>query len=655
MHTSTELRRIGAWLAINDDRSQFAVTQLWKLRRQLPSLYALLVINMLAVSYTHQGLAPATLTTWAPLFFASLCLYRGVYWRMRFDTVFTNAESIGHMRRITALGTVMSLSIVTWALALDRYGGAFERGHIAFFIAITVIGCIFCLMHLPQAALLVSGSVLLPYMIYYATIGHPVFLAIACNLFLVALVMGQVLMNNFRGFVDLEMSKAALASEQAQTRLLSSENAVLANTDSLTGLPNRRAFFARLDTLIAEAAAREATFAIGIVDLDGFKPINDSMGHAVGDRVLVEIGRRLEGLAGRDASVARLGGDEFGILLAGALDEASVQSFGCRLCRELSRPFVIDGLHLAWGVSCGLAIQTQAADGAAMLYDRADYALYDAKANLRGGAVLFGDAHEIRLRDERAIESALTLADLQAEIEMHFQPIVELATGRAVGAEALARWTSPVLGAVPPNRFIEVAERTGLIRKLTPILLEKALASAATWAEPLDLSFNLSAHDIVSPDTMLGIVAAVARSGVDPARITFEITETAVMRDFDLARRHILVLRESGMKVALDDFGAGYSSLSCVHRLPLDKIKIDRSFVHGITTEMEGRKVVQTILDLCATLGLDCVVEGVETPAQASLIAQLGGRHAQGYLYGRPIPPADFARAFAAKGGRIAA
>ena len=643
MRLISQIQALPGWFAIRCDGTDFAVVQLTKLRRQLPLLYLVLIINMVAVAFTHYGLAPNWLTVAVPLLLGSICAVRAVFWARSSSASFSVAEARGHLRRTTFLAGALSAFFLLWALSLNQYGGPYEQGHVTFFVAITVIGCIFCLMHLPQAAFLVTFIVLFPFLTYYVSTGGAVFIAIAVNLALVALVMVQVCTNNFQAFVDLENSKSALSAEKEQSRALSAENALLASTDGLTGMPNRRVFFAKLNALIEAAGDLESTFAVGVLDLDGFKPINDGFGHATGDRVLVEIGRRLESLPGGNVMAARLGGDEFGIIIIGRGDADLVERYGRDICDALRMPVLIDGLELGCRASCGLAMHTRSAFTAALLYDQADYALYDAKARRRGEAVLFSDKHEAKLLAERAIEAALMTADLDAEMEIYFQPIIDITTNRDVAAEALARWTSSALGPIDPHRFIEVAERTGLIRTLTPVLFRKALKEAAFWPEPLTLSFNLSAHDVMSPETMLSVIAAVRGSGLDPARITLEITETAVMRDFDLARSHIATLRAFGVKVALDDFGAGYSSLSCVHRLPLDKIKIDRSFIQNITGELEGRQVVQSILDLCGTLGLECIVEGVENADQCSLIEKLGGRFIQGYHFARPMSAADFA------------
>jgi len=238
------------------------------------------------------------------------------------------------------------------------------------------------------------------------------------------------------------------------------------------------------------------------------------------------------------------------------------------------------------------------------------------------------------------VEAALQSADLAAEMEMHYQPILDTVTDRITTVEALARWTSPKLGRVPPDRFIAVAERCGMIHSVTLLLLRKALADAARLPDDIGLSFNLSSHDLASPETVIAILAAVRQSGLDPRRITLELTETALMRDFEGAQKAITLLRALGIKIALDDFGTGYSSLNYVHRLPLDRIKIDRGFMADVESDL-GRSVVITILDLCQNLGLDGIAEGIETTEQLSAVRRHGCRYVQGYLIGVPMPMTD--------------
>ncbi|WP_336961562.1 putative bifunctional diguanylate cyclase/phosphodiesterase [Sphingobium aquiterrae] len=611
-----------------------AVAQFHALRRQVPFLYALLTVNGWAVAYTHFGIAPDSLTIGASMILTGICLTRMIAWIMPMRTAITAEAAIGKLRRTTLFAGLLAVAFVAWSLMLDRYGGAFARGHVALFIAITVIGCIFCLMSLPQAALLVTVLVTIPYMVYYLWSGEPVFIAIATNIALVTAVMIHVLLSSFRSFTIMVESRAELASKQAEAQRLSDENARLAHTDSLTGLPNRRFFFSRLEELIAQRRKDREPFVVGVMDLDRFKPVNDTYGHVLGDRLLGEIGDRLYAVSGPDMVIARLGGDEFGLILThGAGDAMRV---GQMLCDLIGQPFMFDDIRITLGCSCGMAIFPDAGTSAHELFDRSDYALYHVKSRRAGGCALFSLEHETRIRSERAIEAALQSADFEAEMEVHFQPIVDTDRMAVIGVEALARWTSPTVGPVSPERFIGIAERVGLIHAITLTLFEKALRQAETLPPGIGLSFNLSANDIASPETIATIVALTRAAEIPPETITFELTETALMRDFDLAVDALHRLRAMGAHVALDDFGTGYSSLSYLRQLPLDKIKVDRSFVADLH-EPSRRNIVTAILGLCKTMALDCIVEGIENMRQLEQMRELGCHMAQGFLFARPM------------------
>lgn len=287
--------------------------------------------------------------------------------------------------------------------------------------------------------------------------------------------------------------------------------------------------------------------------------------------------------------------------------------------------------------SAGLVAYPEGAATAQQLFERADYALYTAKHQRSGRAIIFSHDHETRIRETSRIEQALRHANLGSEMWLAYQPIRDIENARTIGYEALARWRSATLGVVDPDVFIPIAERAHQIGRLTEILLTKALNTAASWPESLYISFNLSALDLVSRDTMEAVRHIVAASGVAPGRIEFEITETAVMRDFDQASEALARLRQLGTRITLDDFGTGFSSLSHVHRLKPDKIKIDRSFVRDINVNEASRNIIRTIIDMCRNLGLECVVEGVETQAQLSILRSLGCQLIQGYLFGQPM------------------
>jgi diguanylate cyclase (GGDEF)-like protein len=643
----TLMTRLASSLGLDFKDAGLAMAQAAGLRRQVPLLYALLVVNAAALAYTHWSVAPRLLTLGIPCVLFCACVLRAIAWARQRDRVIEAGAAVIQLQRTVVLSAVLAIAFVSWALALEDYGGPYERSHVALFIAITVIGCIFCLMQLPQAALVVTFLVTVPYLIHYLSIGNSVFLAFALNIALVTGVMIQVLLNSFSSFRQLIHSKADLACKQAEAERLSAENARLAHTDSLTGLPNRRHFFADAEALIARSREAGARFALGTLDLDRFKPVNDTYGHVAGDRILAAVGERLAAACDEGIVLSRLGGDEFGFVVVG--DVTRAEAVGQHFCDLLAEPFQLDECHVSLGCSGGMAMFPEAGSSLQELFDRCDYALYHAKSKHPGRAVLFSLEHETEIRSARMVETVLQAADFDGEMAVHFQPIVDATTRRTVAVEALARWTSPVLGRVPPDQFIAVAERLGCIHRLTLTLLGKALAEARRLPPGVGLSFNLSARDITSPETILSIIAAIGRSGFDPRRLTLELTETAVMRDFDAARRAIGELQALGIAIALDDFGTGYSSLGYLRRLSLDKVKLDRSFV-GDLDSVSGRNIVGAMIALCGTLGLECIVEGVEEETQLADLQQLGCTFVQGYLVARPMPTGEVVPWLAANG-----
>ncbi|WP_269583102.1 putative bifunctional diguanylate cyclase/phosphodiesterase [Roseibium sp. Sym1] len=630
-----KIRAFIRWMMIDPRRPDIAQAQYNELKTQVPSLYALLMVNAIAVSYTHFHLAPVYLTvgTLGPILILT-CL-RLVAWIRARKTELGPQEAIRKMRQTVVLGSLIAAIYITWSLSLDAYGGPAERGHVALFIAITVIGCIFCLMHLPQAALMVMLIVTVPYLIHYLGQGNDVYAAIALNIFLVCLVILQVLFNGYNGFCKLIQSQSELAAKQKETARLNAENARLAQTDVLTGLPNRRYFFNRLETLIEEIGQDEDTFAVGIVDLDRFKPINDTYGHQIGDQLLMKVGQRLKSVGLDNTEICRLGGDEFGFFYRGNQDDAS--KFGEMICTSIKAPFKIGDLHLSVGASCGIAFYPESGRTAHALFDRSDYALYHSKSTSRGGTTVYSQEHEARIRSERAIEGALQNADHDQEFCVYFQPVIQLPERVVVGFEALARWDNPALGPVAPDKFIPIAERTGLINRLTITLFRKAIAQIKALPRDLYLSFNLSAQDITNAETVEALLEIIRDNGMDSRLVTFEITETSVIDSYEAAENCLRTLRAAGVKLALDDFGTGYSSLGYLHRLPIDCVKIDRSFVAALS-EPVASGVITSILNLCRSMQIKCVVEGVEERDQLAVLETMQCRLVQGYFFCAPMP-----------------
>jgi diguanylate cyclase (GGDEF)-like protein len=622
-------------LATGSGDPELAQAQLSAFTKQVPLLYFMLVTNTVSLTVTHFSSAPAYLTLYIPAALYAISVFRLIHWWFSRHRTYTHEQASRRLRSTYRLTALLGAGFCSWSLSLFPFGDAYQQSHVAFYMANTVIGCIFCLMHLRAAALTLTAIVLGPFTLFFGTSGNPVFTALALNVALVTVAMVFILLTYYRDFGALIRSKKELTERQAETQRLSDENHRLANLDSLTNLPNRRQFRAELEARLSRPEPG-AGLALGLIDLDGFKPVNDTFGHGIGDRLLVEVGERL--LAFSDAGVfpARLGGDEFGILFRTEAGAERLHALGDDICAALQEPYMFNGLTARVSGSLGIAILGEAGTTADRLLDRADFALYLAKQNFRGTTVVFSAEHEAEINEQGRLQQALRSADLETELYLLFQPLVDVDTGEISAYEALARWESPVLGSVQPMAFISAAERAGMIGRLTEVLLRKALEAAHAWPDHIRLSVNLSTRDVVSNRTVDTLLEIIRTSGIDPARLDIEVTETAVMRNFSLATGNISRFADLGVGIALDDFGTGHSSLSYVHKLPLTKIKIDRGFIVDIATNELSRSIVKTVVDLSRNIGCICVVEGTETHEQVLALRSLGCRMMQGYYFAMP-------------------
>jgi diguanylate cyclase (GGDEF)-like protein len=628
-----------------------ARSQLESFSKQIPLLYIILTFNAVALAATHLRVAPPLLTLAVPLILCGACYRRLIYWRRLDVAALDQEQTIKKLRTTMYLVALLGAAFTAWSLCLFPYGGPYTQFHVAYYMSITVISCILCLMHLRGAALALTGIVLIPFTIFFMLTGNLVLIAIAVNMILVTIGLIIIMFRNYDDFSGLIRSRKVLLDRQREMQTLSDENRRIAYTDSLTGLPNRRQFLATLDQSLSAARRAGLPLAVALLDLDGFKSVNDVYGHAAGDGLLIDVGQRLERVAGSGAFLARLGGDEFGVILTAFSSTDDILAFGQDMLDRLRMPCLIRNTTVAIAGSIGVAIYPDAGQTAEELFERADYALYHVKLTEKGQIVIFSDAHERVVRRKATVEQALRRADLAREMALVFQPIVDIATNRLIAFEALARWDSPDLPPIGPDVFLPIAERLGMIGELTETLLAKALHEARTWPRAVSLCFNLSAFDLMRPNTMANVQRMVLRSGVEPQRIEFEITETAAMEDLVQVAETIRQLHEFGSRVSLDDFGTGFSSLGHIHRLRLDKIKVDSSFVRDIDRSDTGPSIVRSIVALGAELGMEVIVEGVETETQRRILEGLGCRLMQGYLFGRPVPAGSVARLIAESEG----
>jgi diguanylate cyclase (GGDEF)-like protein len=408
-----------------------------------------------------------------------------------------------------------------------------------------------------------------------------------------------------------------------------------ARNDALTGLANRRAFHGALNEALGAATVTGEQVAILQIDLDRFKEVNDQFGHHEGDALLVTVAERLLHELREVDVVARLGGDEFAVLLCGDIDAAGAESVAARVAQVLELPVELADHQVTVEASVGIAVFPEHGREAEVLLQRADRAMYAAKRSGLG-QLLYRPDYDIGVATDAGLLGELRRAVAEDELVLHYQPKIDLRTGRITGVEALVRWEHPRLGLLAPDRFVPLAEQTGRIRSLTNWVLPRALAQAAAWRDlgiDVTMAVNVSARDIADP-TFPALVASMLRdAGLPGDRLTIEVTEGTLMGDRETASEVLRGLRESDVRVSIDDFGTGYSSLAYLHSLPIDELKIDRSFLG------DGERryaVIRSILALGSGLGLRTVVEGVEDGATASMLTALGADLAQGYYFSRP-------------------
>ena len=432
--------------------------------------------------------------------------------------------------------------------------------------------------------------------------------------------------------VDLAARVAELEAERAMMLRM-------AHTDALTGLLNRSAFTAALNKRLNDARIGGEPLALFLVDLDSFKHLNDSLGHAGADLMLAEVGARLRADAAPGELVGRLGGDEFALITA----DIDVAVRAERLLALLSQPFAVNGRSVSSGVSVGVAVSPHDAIEGSDLQCFADRALTRAKAS--GGRRWSAFDAELKAENERrrTLEADLRRAIPAGEIEPWFQPIVDTRKGKTVSVEVLCRWRHPVEGLLPPSAFVPIAEELGLIGRIDEAVFEAACAVAAPWvAKGLvdSISCNVSPRDLMDPGFSRKLISRLARTDLPPTALTVEITETFLLQDMGLARRHIERLATRGVNVALDDFGTGYSNLRAVMSLPIQTLKLDRSLIDDVASNTRSSMMVSSLMHAARSMGVTVVAEGVELEAQAIILRAAGCERMQGYWFARPMDAA---------------
>jgi diguanylate cyclase (GGDEF)-like protein len=425
------------------------------------------------------------------------------------------------------------------------------------------------------------------------------------------------------------------------------QRALSGQRDVLTGLPNRLELLRRLEEH-GSSSLKQSGHALLYIDLDRFKIVNDTLGHPIGDALLKLVADRMSRLLGEGDLLARLGDDEFAILQTGGAQPAAAENLASRIIEIVGRSYLIQGHSVQVGASVGIALAATDGGTPEELVKNADIALYKAKAGGRSTFRFFTDAMDEEIRTRRALEIDLRRALVMQEFSLVYQPQFQIEGKKLVGFEALVRWSTPARGPVSPAQFIPLAEEIGMIDALGEWVLRTACHEAARWPESLTVSVNLSPIQFRNTRLVSTIVSALANAGLPASRLDLEITEGALMDETDVVLAMLRQIKDLGIKVSMDDFGTGYSSLSYLQKFPFDKIKIDQSFIRSLETNADSAAIVRAVTALGESLGIMTIAEGVETESQLLQIERDGCKQVQGYLTGKPLPPADLAALFEA-------
>lgn len=607
-----------------------------------PLLYLVVIFNTLLITWRFLGAAPLPLLLAAPVI-CVMAAHRALYWlpgRVARRPVEQLRIDLQAMQR---LGGWAALVFVAWSLGLYPYGDEGRRDLLHFVVAVTMFSAILGMAYAPQTALRLGLGFTVPWSMFLLWTHHPDALAIALAQVFVTAILLTMTQIQHRDFVRLELSRQLLVRRERQTAQLASAHYRQATVDHLTGGRNRRAILAALEEHLAGPDDASRPW-LALFDLDGFKHVNDTYGHAAGDHVLRTVNQRIGAIAGVTAH-GRLGGDEFAILLDGSFDADAATAAARALSDAIRAPIPFNSATLRLCGSIGLH-RVQGSTASTCL-ERADAALYKAKELGDGAIVAFGAEDELALQRRIAVMRQFNACALEDRLRLLYQPIFDCRTSQVVGMEALARWSPDGVEWQAPGEFLAIADATGRTGELTRLVLARTLAECRPWETGLEVSINLAARDVVREGMAETIAQIVADAGASPSSVMLEVTERALQLDPRRAAAQLIAFREKGFRIALDDFGAGWSSLSQLRDLPLDRIKLDRELVGALATDPGARAVTGMIVALAWQLGIGCSIEGVESEAQANAARALGIHLMQGYHFGRPEQAAEALRVYA--------
>jgi diguanylate cyclase (GGDEF)-like protein len=619
----------------------------WSLRRQVPIIYLLGLVNLSAMEVAAgRGLK---IGVNLPTFILLCALIRVHDWFGRGSKTATHPAMVRRMGQTVFFAGIVCIAVCARCLYLLQVGDAASHMAVILFGGLTAIGVAYGLTALPAAARIPLLLIIGPISIVAALSNEREFMGAAFGLVVVAALTMRLMSAHSRHFTSVIRSRAAIADEQERAEQARQEAVVAATTDFLTSLPNRRAFVTALETA---ANKRPGRFSVAILDLNRFKAVNDTFGHGIGDKLLEEVAARLAAVVGTRGLVARLGGDEFGILLYKVCRAEQARGIGSEILERVNGSAMLMDREFIISASCGLTIsRKEGGQSPSRLMAEADLALYHAKDHPGAGPVLFEPYMEAPRRRRAEIERALQLPTMEENLRLVFQPIFDLGNGQIIAIEALARWTDPEIGEIAPSEFVPLAEQLGLIDNINRRLMAMAFESARVWPAEVRLSFNLSAIQLCSPGSAAAVLDALASAELDPDRLQVEVTETALLADFERVRENLTALRDAGTTIVLDDFGAGYASIGYLRELRFDQIKLDGGLVTAAQESEQGKRLLRSVIGLCEILGVSSVAEHVESNELLALVLELGCAAAQGFWLAKPFSADELGAIYASSSG----
>lgn len=636
------MRAIQDFFRLDTSDAELSRAQFRSFSVHMPLLYAILVCNAVAITVSFFDTGRIIKTAITPAVICGIAIWRAIWWWRQDDPEgLTDAQIVSTLKRTCTLAVIMTLAFEAWCIWVFQDGNAYTRANLTFFLGLTEVTTVFCLMTLRAAAMRVALVSTLSFVFYFSWADDARMLSQSVVLCIVAVGMVAVTHRYNLSFSALIRSQRNLRIRQHETEKLSEENRRIAFSDPLSGLPNRRELLTRLDRLEGQADLERDTLALIFIDLDGFKAVNDEHGHQAGDALIRSICLRLNQHCPPEARLARIGGDEFAVVVDAPGAEGKAIRLAATLLEEIGLPVLVERHVLQVGASIGIASNTDAAATPRELLRRADTAMYHAKTQGKGQVAIYNAAFDEGRLQRLAVETQIGRGLSCGEFEVYYQPEVNAKTGEIVAVEALLRWPRRVEGPLSPDEFIDIAESTGQIHPLGMFVLERACRDIAPIPN-LRLSVNVSPAQFRDSAFERHVAHVLEQTKFPPDRLQFEITEGYLLANPERVVRAVETFKSRGMEIALDDFGTGFTSIHYLRSYGFSHIKIDKSLLVGLSPGSKAAMLVSGAIMLACGLDMRVIAEGVETEEQAELLRQVGCHKLQGFLFGKPMPLDEF-------------